>query len=261
MATHAIVADEVVHRLRPANEDGSPIESARPPVHLDRTTLIGNGIFGFEHLDIRARSFAMLRSQLMTRFHRQGGRILAVTSSQPGNGKTYITANVAAALSRIHPTILIDLDLRRPTLAARFGVTPIAGVDDYLVGDARWEDTALRIASVDLAIHGVRVPRADSATLLASDRLATVFEAIHALPGSPICIVDTPPILLLDDILLIARNMDGVLMVVEEGSTRGVDITDALRILSPTPIIGSVLNKSLSSERVKSGYGYYHDNV
>lgn len=223
----------------------------------DRATLIANGIFGFDPIELRSRSFMLLRTQLMNRFHRQGGRILAVTSPQAGNGKTYVTANVAAALSRIHPTILIDLDLRRPTLADRLGIPIEAGIDDYLAGDADWNETGVAIDGVALTVHGVRQPRTNSATLLNSDRLTRALDAIRAHPGSPICIVDTPPVLILDDMMLIAPQVDGVLMIVEEASTRGKDVEEALRILSPTPIVGSVLNKSLTAEKIRRGYEYY----
>lgn len=241
------ITPKAADNLRPAN------------LALDREMLIANGIFGFEHLDVRARSFVLLRSQLLNNFHRSGGRVLAVTSTQPGNGKSYVAANAAAALSRIHPTILIDLDLRRPTLANRFGLKPDCGIDDFLAGDASWESAGTVIAETDLTIYGVREPRQDSATLLASDRLAVMLTAVRNMPAAPICIVDTPPILALDDIMLITEQVDGVLIIIEEGRTKRSDIVDALRLLSPTPIIGSILNKSLTGKRINDDYGYYYN--
>lgn len=251
--------------LRTASEDGAEHGGAErisllPERTLDHATLVANGVFGFDSLDMRSRSFLLLRTQLINRFHHQGGRVLAVTSTQAGNGKTYVTANVAAALSRIHPTILIDLDLRRPTLAGRFGLAVEPGIDDYLAGDAAWCDIGINVTSTDLCIYGVRQSRGNSATLLASERLGLMFDRIRALPGAPICIVDTPPVLVLDDTVLIARSVDGVLMIVEEGSTRGKDVGEALRILSPTPIVGSVLNKSLTAEKIRRGYEYYEQS-
>lgn len=224
---------------------------------LPAEQLAANGIFGFEPTDIRARSFLLLRTQLISRFHAQGGRIMAVASTQAGNGKSYVTANLAAAMSAIHPTVLIDLDLRQPTLAARLGIPVERGIDDYLAGDAEWDDVGICLGSERLAFYGVRRRRADSAALLASDRLGAALDRIRQLPGAPICIIDTPPLLILDDGVLIARGVDGVLMIIEEGSTAGKDIEEALRILSPTPIIGSVLNKSLTVNAVSQGYGYY----
>jgi capsular exopolysaccharide synthesis family protein len=242
---------------------GRPRQAAptcpRADVELDRDTLIRNGIWAFESFDVRSRSFVLLRSQLMSRFHASGGRVLAVTSTRPAEGKTFVTANLAAALSRIHPTVLIDLDLRRPSIATRFGLTVDCGVEDFLAGNADWSMTGQKIASTQLTIHGARQPGADTAEMLASDALRGVFASFKALPGAPICIVDTPPILMLDDANLIARHVDGVLMVIEEGRTRGRDIEEALRLLGTTPVVGSVLNKSLAISKSNVDYAYYDD--
>jgi Mrp family chromosome partitioning ATPase len=229
----------------------------RGRVQLDRERLLDNGIFGLEHMDQRARNFILLRSQVMNGFHADGGRILAVTSTQAGNGKTFVTANLASALSLIQPTILIDLDLRRPTMADRFGLTVEVGVDDYLLGNCEWEDVGLKVVGLDLTLYPVRLPRQDSSTLLSLDRLPGAMQAIQSASRQPICIIDTPPALVLDDVMLIARNADGILMVIEEGRTTARDVKEALRLLSPTPIIGAVLNKSITSGRRRYGYDYY----
>lgn len=227
-------------------------------VTLDPVLLAANGIFGFALTDVRSRSFLLLRAQLLNHFHRDGGRILAVTSAQPGNGKTYVAANLAAALGCIHPTVLIDLDLRRPSLASRFGLSPGVGVDDYLAGEALPAHTATRIASSDLVIHGVRRSRPDPASLLKGDRLAQLIDSVRQRADAPICIIDTPPVQVVDDIVLIARNVDGILIVIEEGATRAADLIETLRTISPTPIIGSVLNKSLTGERLRASYEDYY---
>lgn len=232
---------------------------AIPTIPLpDRETLLANGIFGLEPMDIRARSFLLLRTQLLGRFHAPGGRVLAITSTQPGDGKTYVTANVAAALSTIHPTILVDLDLRRPTLSSRFGVEVTCGIDDFLAGDAEWGDVGVQLGSGALTLYGVREPRRDSARLLASDRLRLMLSHFRARADAAICIVDTPPVLVVDDMMLIVRNVDGALIILEEGRTRTKDVAEALRILGPTPIVGSVLNKSLTAEPISRGYDYYN---
>lgn len=245
--------------LRAAPLVPPPEPEAEPGVELDRRWLIDNGIYGYEDHDPRARSFHMLRSQLLTGFHRGGGRILAITSTQPGDGKSYVAANLATALSRIHPTVLVDLDLRRPAIATSLGLALAAGIDDFLDGDVPLERSGVRVAEpgAELVIHAVRTARERSTRMLNPDRLARLFGAIRASPGAPLCIVDTPPILVLDDIVLIAREADGVLLIAEEGRTRAEDLAHALRLLAPTPIVGSVLNKSLTGSSPERSYGYY----
>jgi len=231
--------------------------AGRRDIILDRSLLLDNGIFGLEHMDQRARSFILLRSQIMNGFHADGGRILAITSTQAGNGKTFVTTNLATALCLIQPTILIDFDLRRPTMADRFGLTVKAGVDDYLLGNCEWEDVGQKARGLDLTLFPVRQPRQDSSTLLASGRMAGAIRAIQSASHQPICIIDTPPALVLDDIMLIGRNADGIVMVIEEGRTTARDVKQVLRLLSPTRIVGSVLNKSITARRDRYGYDYY----
>lgn len=251
-----ILTGAQLESLSRALHDGSGVDGATMEVELDAALLAANGIRGFNHLDARARPFSLLRTQLLNGFYKKGGRVLAVTSTQVGNGKTYMAANLSAAFSRIHPTILVDLDLRRPAIAKRFGVEVVFGVDDFLDGTVPPEATAMAIRHTDMRIQGVREPRPNSAAMLGADRLKTLFDAVRAMPGEPICIVDTPPALVLDDIMLIASAVDGVLLIVEEGRTRARDLEEVVRLLAPAPIVGSVLNKSIGGSRLNTG-GYY----
>jgi len=224
---------------------------------LDPDTLDANLIIGFEQMNERVHPFFVLRSQLLKHMRTTGMRIFAVTSVQPGNGKTHIAVNLAAAVSRIHPTILVELDLRRPSIGQRLGLPEWpAGVEDYLAGDKAWADTSLRIHGYNLAVHRVRQARVNAEDLLASSHLTDMIETIRGAEGDPICIIDTPPALVHDDLMLIARAIDGVLMVVEEARTRKRALLDTVNSLSPTPVVGSILNMSISSPRAGGEYGY-----
>lgn len=251
MATIAKGTSRSHHFIRP------PKGAERGEISIDRARLLENGIFGLNNMDQRSRSFILLRSQIVKGFHTDGGRILAITSTQAGNGKSFITANLASALCLIQPTILIDLDLRRPTMGERFGLTVDVGIDDYLLGDCEWEEVGQKVEGLDLTLYPVRLPRRDSSSLLASDRLTDAMRLIKAVSDPVICIIDTPPALVLDDIMLIARNVDGILLVVEEGRTTASDVKEAQRLLSPTRIVGAVLNKSITGKRQRYDYDYY----
>lgn len=229
------------------------------PLELTHEFLADNHVVGFDNLADRAHPFIALRSKLMKHVRETGQRVFAVTSVQPGNGKTHVGVNLAAVLSRIAPTKLIELDLRKPTIGARLGLDrPAIGIDDFLDGNARWQDSAQQITGFDLTVHRVRQPRGDAGTLLGSLRTRHLFEAIRALPDTPICIIDTPPVFIDDDFMLVAPGLDGVLMVVEEGRTTRRALRDTVDALKPTPVLGTVLNKSISSAATRIDYGYYH---
>jgi Mrp family chromosome partitioning ATPase len=98
---------------------------------------------------------------------------------------------------------------------------------------------------MNLSLVPVRATRPDSPVLLAAGALADLLASFRSRADDPICIIDMPPVLVVDDILLIAQHLDGVLMVVEEGKTRRSELREALRMLHPIPLVGTVLNKSV----------------
>ncbi|HKR16054.1 CpsD/CapB family tyrosine-protein kinase [Rhizorhapis sp.] len=231
----------------------------RHTVRLDRARLVENGIFGFDNLDPRAQSFVFLRWQLLNGFVRSGGRVLAITSTRPADGKTFITTNLVAALSRVRPTILLDLDLRRPAVGWRFGLSVQRGMDDYLAGEAEPWDVLQNVEDLNLGIVPVRVPQPQSPDLLGREALPQLLSTLRARGDDPIIIIDTPPVLVVDDILLFAQHLDGVAMVVEEGKTRAEEVREALRLMEAIPLVGTVLNRSIFSGRRRDfDQSYYY---
>lgn len=230
------------------------------PEHtLDQQLLREKLVIGFEPASAQVHPFFTLRSQLLKYAKAMQHCIFAVTSVQPGDGKTHIAVNLAAALSRIRPTILVDLDLHRPSVGERLGLpSDHAGIDDYLSGAVGLNESGLRINGFDLTVHQVRTPRVHPESLLASDRLAEMAKAIGAANNHPICIIDLPPAVLHDDMMLISPALHGILMVVQEGRTSKHALVDTMSSLSPTPVVGTVLNMSISNHKPVSGYDYYY---
>lgn len=242
--------------LQLALADGAPVV---PGYTLDPELLQRNLVVGFEPACQDVHPFFVLRSQLWKHAQASQNSVFAVTSVQPGDGKTHIAVNLAAVFSRIHPTILIELDLRRPSLGERLGLpSGHPGIDDYLSGTATLSDSGIGIEGSNLKVHRVRKAHASPEKLLASPRLTEMTKAIRAMEGKPICIIDTPPAVVHDDMMLILPSTDGVLMVVQEGHTPKRVLQDAVRSLAPTPVIGSILNLSISNPSPISGYYYYN---
>lgn len=250
-----------VHRF-PVLDLAEPYNADADGIDLSPRRLAVNRVVGFEQLNERAQPYIAMRAQLLRHAEQTGTRIFAVTSAQPGNGKTHVAVNLAAALSRITPTLLVELDLRRPSIAARLGLPrPDSGIDDFLSGEARGADVGVRVQGYDLRIYPARLPRSNAEELIGSSRLGILFDALRAAPERPICIVDTPPITIDDDFMRIAPATDGLLMVVEEGRTPRRALLDALRRVQPTPIVGTVLNKSIGARGARIDYDYYRDQT
>ncbi|NIJ07801.1 Mrp family chromosome partitioning ATPase [Sphingomonas vulcanisoli] len=203
-------------------------------------------IFGFNSADSRGRPFKMLRTPIAKLVLEKGVRIIGITSAAPHVGKTFVTANLGAALSRIAEldVCLIDLDLHRPALGPRFGMEDMDGIHDYLTGDVSDIRTiAHRVNDERLVI----IPgfRRDVATgeLLTNARGEAMFAGMRAMPKSTVVLVDMPPIFADDDAQIIGAQLDGFLLIVEDGKSTKKQAEDTIRILQPTPLIGTVLNR------------------
>ena len=248
----AILSSRAQMRRAAAPEEGGTTMT------LDRAALLRNGVFAFERADPRAAPFAMLRSQLLHRLDARKARVVAVTSARPRAGKSFVALNLAAALSRIYPTWLVDLDLRRPVVRERLELGDVAsGVDAFLLGAPGLGEVRCVVGEQHLGVLPVDTPREGSAEILASDRTAQLFASLRAHPQSPVCIIDAPPMLEGDDMMILAPHLDGVLMVVEEGRTPQADLRETLRMLRPTPVVGTVLNRTILPQQ-PFGYGEYY---
>lgn len=227
---------------------------------LDLDLLHRNLIVGFEPTNSEdAHPFSVLRSQLLKHVRCTGKRVFAIMSVQPGNGKTHVAVNLAAAMARIHPTVLVELDLRRPSVGQCLGLPGFhAGIDDYLAGNVGLQETGIHIHGTDLTVHRVRNATPNPEALLSTSKLIEMTDALRNSEDQPICIIDTPPAVIHDDIMLIAPAIESVIMVVQEARTSRRALMNTIKSLNPTPVIGTVLNMSISSPPQTSEYGDYY---
>jgi len=220
--------------------------------------LDAKNIVGFRNSDTRARPFKLLRSQILKKAEDEGLKLIGVTSATPNVGKTFVASNLAAALSRIGDldVYLIDLDLHRPAVATAFSLTEGPAVHDFLSGaEPEMHAIARRINDERLVI--VPGVRRDVATgeLLSGARGDALFAVLRALPANAIVIIDMPPIFADDDAVIIGQRLDGFLLVIEDGRTTAKQALETVRLLAPTPLIGTVLNR-YKNQLFSDDYGY-----
>ena len=217
-----------------------------PRYEVTTDQLAAQRIFGFNSADSRGRPFKMLRTPIAKLAMEKNVRLIGITSAAPHVGKTFVTANLGAALSRIADldVCLIDLDLHRPALGPRFGMEDMDGIHDFLTGDV---DDIRKITHRINDERLVIIPgfRRDVATgeLLTNSRGEAMFAGLRAMPKSTIVLVDMPPIFADDDAQIIGAQLDGFLLIVEDGKSTKKQAEDTIRILQPTPLIGTVLNR------------------
>ena len=178
-----------------------------------------------------------------------------VTSASPGDGKSYVSVNLALTLSDSYRrrVLLIDADLRRPSLHLMFGIRNVRGL-----GDALTAKTDEKLATVEISDRLTLLPagRPDPDPLggLSSGRMKRI--VADAASQFDWVIVDTPPVGVLADAHLVAETVDAAILVVRAGVTRFQDLQAAADSMGQDRILGIVLN-AIDPAEIR-GQGYYH---
>ena len=211
-----------------------------------------------ENQDESVRSaYKMLRTRSLQRMRTNGWQTLGVTSATQGDGKSLTSLNLALSLARetTLSVVLLELDLRRPSLCEHLGVDPIRGLPEYLDESATIEEVLFRPENTErLAILPNTEIFENSSEVLSSPRIAQLIDELRTDDPGRILVCDLPPYLVADDVLAFAPLVDAFLLVVSEGVTPRLTLRRSTDILQELPIMGVVLNRS---EEVSAGYYYY----
>jgi protein-tyrosine kinase len=214
-------------------------------------------VHGFDSRNASSRSFNLIRSKLVALQRERNWRMVGIVSATPNVGKSFVSANVAAAMSRDprFQTYLIDLDLRRGTIKDIFGIETDdsvveyleqSNVSDVLSGFIPQGQELIIIPSVAGQVH--------SAELLASDRATALFRAMRSSDESNFFICDLPPVFANDDAAIIMESLDGYVIVAQDGKTTQREIAATVDMLGHERLAGVVLNKYRGG-LVSEGYG------
>ncbi len=184
-------------------------------------------------------------------------RTLLVTSSVPGEGKTTVASNLALAHGMTKKTLLIDADMRRPSVAKAFGLDGHApGLSELVAGTAALADCMQQVDGSNLIVMTSGAIPPNPLELLHSERFAHTLKALGEI--FEIVVIDTPPVELVSDAQVIATHASGVVFVAKAQSTPGPLARKALQRLrrSNAHIIGVVLN-ALDFNKAEKYYGEY----
>ncbi len=204
-----------------------------------------------------SEAIRMLRANLEFAAAGKPIKALAITSSNPGEGKSTVSANIAVVMAQAGlKTVLIDADLRKPTLHKIFGISNDVGITRLLTHPEEcWQDSSTRVAVPNLTLIPSGPVPPNPSDLLSIEAFPALLQKI-ALEADMV-ILDTPPVLAVSDPLVIARHTDAVLLVAKPGHTRRDALRHAADALQKgnTRLIGIVLNQQRSKDSV--GYYYY----
>ena len=230
-----------------------------PSLALARHELDRHRLVGFNSRERRSRPYHLLRAQIAKIMARNNWRMIGVTSATPDAGKTFTSVNIAAALAAAGDTdvLLCDLDLRRGSIANMLGYSPETGLGDYLAGEGSDpRDIAMRINDSRLVVVPTNASRGSSTNLITADRFRTFFAELKAMPPTTKMIFDLPPVFADDDAIICMQYLDAYLLVVDHGVSTARQIEEAIRLLDPSPCMGTVLNRYKGGFADPYGYGY-----
>jgi capsular exopolysaccharide synthesis family protein len=208
-----------------------------------------------------SEAYRALRTSVLLSLAEQPPKVLLVTSSQPGEGKTSTSLNLAATLAQKGSRVLlVDADMRRPGLSKALRMATGNGLSGILTGAYEYDETLLkRVEGLDtlyLLSAGSRAP--NPAELLCSIKMEKLVQTLRQKFDH--VVIDSPPILPITDATIISTLVDGVIMVVESDKTSRAALNRACRVMehSGGRILGTVFNKVDTRRDGYYGYRYYH---
>lgn len=247
--------DPQITELPPAGEDGAISTQSLPQLKLNPRALHDHRVLRDENVPATS-AYKMLRTRVLQRMRRNGWNTLAVTGTCPNEGKSLTAINLAFSMARDLSTsvILVDLDLRKPSISRYLGVSPRHGIGDVLQGAVDVQRALFSPGMERLGLLLNERAYANSSELLTSPQMTELVTQLKLGEGR-IVVFDLPPLLAADDVLAFSPLVDGLLLVLSQGTTRHDDLLAARELLQDINVVGAVLNRS--SENVAPYYYYY----
>lgn len=208
-----------------------------------------------EPKSIAAESYRTLRTNLQYSSFDKEYKVIVVTSSEPGEGKTTTAGNLAISLAQGEKkVILIDCDLRKPSLHKRFKVSNVMGLSDVLIGMETIDTAAHKYKKNMTVLTSGKIPPNPS-EMLGSKAMTALLKELQEV--FDYVILDTPPVQAVTDSQILATKADGVILVVKAESTKKESVQASINLIKKVNghIIGTVLN-GVDTKRNK--YHYYY---
>ena len=197
------------------------------PDHLER-----NRIVAYNKNSNMGGAFDLLRTQVLKVMEENGWRTLAITSPTPEAGKTVLAINLAMSIAH-HTTktaLLVDFDLRRPTVGACLGLPMEKSLNEYLADEAELQEVLVNPTLPRFVVLPTRKPIPLSTEVLSSPAVSHLISDLRERYNSRVVIFDLPPILSSDDVITVLPKFDCVLLVVANGMNSKKEIEKAFTI-------------------------------
>lgn len=213
-------------------------------VKLNSAHLEKNRIISHLNHNANASIFDSMRTQILQKMEENNWQTIAVVSPTPESGKTLVSINLAMSIARQpqKTVVLADFDLRKPKVAAYLGIDAKKSLNDYLENKAELEDVLVNPGIQRIVILPTMHPTSRASEILSSSKVSALIDELKNRYESRVIIFDLPPILSVDDAMVLLPQVDCVLMVIANGVSTKTEIEDSLHLLPKDNVVGIIYN-------------------
>jgi len=213
----------------------------------------------FEPQSFEAEQFKHLRTNILFPVSGKPPRSIMVTSAVPGEGKSFVASNLAVSIAQNidQHVLLMDCDIRKPTIHTNFGFDETVGLTEYLSKNTSLSSVLLKTDVNKLTILPGGKPPQNPAELVSSNQMSELLKEVTSKYSDRYIIIDSPPPHLTSETSVIARQVDGILLVVKSGSTDRAMVEELLSMMGKEKVLGIVLNWFDMSSMKYYGYNKY----
>ena len=193
---------------------------------------------------IESEMFKILRGNLLFPKSGKPPRSMMITSAVPGEGKTFVSANLAVSIAQNinEHVLLMDCDIRKPSIHTMLGLDEGPGLAEYLTNGLDLSKLLVRTGIEKLTILPGGNPPPNPAELLSSQKMSLLLEEVKSRYQDRYIIIDSPPPQLTAEANAIARQVDGIIIVVKYGGTPRAMVEEMVGVLGKEKIVGCVMN-------------------
>ena len=259
--THTTPASPVAVSDEPSKSPDTALDKADDhlaPHNIEKSMITLHKPQSFE-----AEQFKILRTKILFPSSGEPARTIMVTSTAPGEGKSFIAANLAVSIAQniSEHVLIIDCDMRVPSIHKQFGFDNVPGLSEYLSNEEPLSALLLKTNINKLSVLPGGKPPPNPAELMSSQRMFQLLREVKERYTDRYIIIDTPPPQLAAEANALSRQVDGILIVVKYGSTPRALVSDLIELVGKEKILGIVFNKinmGLTNLLSYKKYGKYY---
>ena len=212
-----------------------------------------------EPQSFEAEQFKHLRTNILFPVSGNPPRSIMVTSAVPGEGKSFVASNLAVSIAQNidQHVLLMDCDMRKASVHSNFGFDEVEGLSGYLSKKTSLSSLLLKTDINKLTILPGGKPPNNPAELMSSNKMSELLKEVTSRYSDRYIIIDSPPPHLTSETSIIARQVDGIILVVKAGSTSREMVEELLEMMGKEKVLGVVVNWFDISSMKSYGYNKY----